>query len=249
MYNNHPNYSQPPQNGQGQKKQIINQWQGIGVVKPRGNSQQITFYPFQNGGGAIHFNICCTEYTGFNDEYGNPKFRQDTIPVTVRTNKTISVQMLQSIAPEMKVRVVGSWRNKTVNSKKTGQPMTINEVEAFVVEILEAPTMMQQYQQPQPQYQQPHQQRQYQEPQYQQPHQQPQFQQPQFQQPQYQEPQYQEPQPQYQPQYQPQALPQPQGGQRAPQYAKQTRQPSQIGPNDDLPPGNFGGPQVRDIDI
>lgn len=227
MYYNQQNNPQPQPSGQGQKKQIINQWQGIGVVKPRGNSQQITFYPFQNGGGAIHFNICCTEYAGFNDEYGNPKFRQDTIPVTVRTNKTISVQMLQSIVPEMKVRVVGSWRNKTVNSKKTGQPMTINEVEAFVVEILEAPTMMQQYQAPQPQYQHP-------QPQ---PHPQPQYQHPQ-------------PQPQYQPQYEPQYIPQPQGGQRAPQYAAPNRQQSQIGPNDDLPPGSFhGSPEVRDINL
>ena len=230
MYNNQQNNPQPQPSGQGQKKQIINQWQGIGVVKPRGNSQQITFYPFQNGGGAIHFNICCTEYAGFNDEYGNPKFRQDTIPVTVRTNTTISVQLLQSIVPEMKVRVVGSWRNKTVNSKKTGQPMTINEVEAFVVEILEAPTMMQQYQAPQPQYPQP---------QYH----------PQYPQPQYQQPQPQ-PQPQYPPQYQPQYPPQPQGGQRAPQYADPNRQQSQIGPNDDLPPGSFhGSPEVRDINV
>ena len=240
MYNYQQNNPQPQQNGQGQRKQIINQWQGIGVVKPRGNTQQITFYPFENGGGAIHFNLCCTEYAGFTDEYGNPKYRQDTIPVTVRTNKTISVQLLQSIYPEMKVRVVGSWRNKTVTSKKTGQPITINEVEAFVVEVLEAPTMMPQYQPPQPQYAEP-----------------PYSPRPQGAQiaPQYmkQQPvqsQYQQPQQQYSPQYQPQNPVPPQGGQRAPQYANPNRRPSQIGPNDDLPPGDFhGSPEVRDINV
>ena len=128
------------QGAQKPKREIINEWKGTGIVRPRsGNDQDpITFYPFQRGGGAIHITVACSEIVGA-DESGNAKQRTYYIPVNVLTNKNITQQQLQSVCAGMKVRVVGKLEPESYTSKKTGQKVTSLVVNAYVFEILQFP--------------------------------------------------------------------------------------------------------------
>lgn len=214
-----------PQGGNRQKKEIFNQWQATGVLRPVKEGTPLKFVPWKNG-GVLNALISIVEPIGV-DENGNPKTRKFTMKCSIKTNKNITAQQLQSIAPGTKVRIVArlileSYMDSS-QQRKTGIC-----ADAYVLEILEVP--MQNYQQPpqyQPQYGQYPQGQQMAQPQ------QPQYYPPQGQQqpaPQY--PAYpgypgypgqQIAQPQQPPQYQPQSQPQPQA--QPPQYYQPQGQP------------------------
>lgn len=257
MYNNYQGGAAPSTK---QKKEIINQFSGIGTVESRYKNGTIEVKQTAKG-ALVSFNLCIEEPTEQADEYGNPKMKKTWIPVVIYSNRLITVQMLQGIIPGTRLKILGTLKNNTYTDPTTQQPKSRLEVNAYFIQFLAQPNMQpaqtfapanpyqptpgQQYQQPiQPQYQQAAQ------PQYQQPAQ-PQYQQPT--QPQYQQaaqPQYQQPaQPQYQqqtapipPYYQPQG--QPQNGQfqqpaTPPQYANPTQQaPAQqtVQPGNNMPP-------------
>lgn len=216
----YPNYQNQSGQNNKPKKEKINVWEGVGIIRPRtANASEIQFYPFKNGGGVIHVFMKCSQPTGKTDESGQPRFKTVSVPVDVFTNATIQEQTLRNVIPGSKVKVVGELATQTFNDKQ-GQPRSQLVVNAFVFEIMESPmTSMPQYP-PQPQY----------------PQGMPQYP-PQYQpQPQYPQgmPQYQ-PQPQY-PQGMPQYPPQPQYPQGMPQYPPQpannpaqTQQPPQYG--------------------
>lgn len=116
----------------------INSVELLGTVQPRGRDQEIKFFQFNNGGGAIHISVLVTEDRGA-DEQGQPKQVNTYIPVSVYANKLISAEQLKSIRPGTKVRVVGRLASKTYDNKRTGQKSTSIEVDAFVFEVLEQP--------------------------------------------------------------------------------------------------------------
>lgn len=231
-----PYYNQ--NQGRTPKKQVINKWEGIGIVRPRSAQENdaLQFFAFPNGGGALHFSLLCTEITGA-DANGAPKTRTTYLPVKVYTNKNITEQQLRSIVSGMKLRCVGSLQHESYTSKKTGQKVSALVLNAYVIEILEAPMQGQyppqpygtQYPYPQPQQGGPAYQQPYPEPApgpQRAPAQAPQYQpQPQYGQAPAQGPQYQ-PQPQYgqAPAPAPQYQPQPQYGQ-APAQAPAQAQP------------------------
>lgn len=123
------------------KKQIINKWEGEGIVRPRSgnNDEQIKFYPFKNGGGAIHITVECSEMTGTADENGQPKVMTSYIPVNVMTNRLITQQQLMGICAGMKVHVVGKLQPESYTSRQTNQKVTRLVVNAFVFEVLQMP--------------------------------------------------------------------------------------------------------------
>lgn len=136
------------------RKEKINEWSGIGIVRPRsGNdNDEIRFFPFQKGGGVIHITVACTEPAQGADENGQPRMKISYIPVNVMTNKNILPENLQSIRPGMKVRVVGKLEPESYTSKKTGQKVTSLVVNAFVFEVLSQPQQMAAPQYGQPYY-------------------------------------------------------------------------------------------------
>lgn len=156
-YQNNPGgyQQQPYQQGQAQRgarKEKINEWCGVGIVRPKSANENdvIKFYPYKDkDGGIVNFNLKITEFTGTSDEYGNPRQRQTSVPVSVRTNKNITSQQLQSVVSGMKVRIVGRLELQSYKSTKTGMDVTALVVVAHVFEILEMPMQAaQQYQRP-----------------------------------------------------------------------------------------------------
>lgn len=127
--------------GKSPKKPIINQWTGEGIVRPRSNNDgdEIKFFPFQRGGGAIHFSLACTEEMPGADPNGQPKTQTAYIPVNVMTNKNITEDQLKSVVPGMRVRVVGRLAPESYTSKRTNAKVTTMSVSAFVFEILAMP--------------------------------------------------------------------------------------------------------------
>jgi single-stranded DNA-binding protein len=239
MYNNNPQsgypqggYSQNGNRPMRQKKEKINQWEGIGIVSARSQNQNqqepIRFFQFTGGGGAIHFNLKCIEYTGTMDANNQMRMRTTYIPVSVFTNKIITAQQLMNITPGMKVHIVGKLDIENYENKTTGQKKVSLIVNAYVFEILEMP-MQQAYGAPQP-YAVP--QQQYPQPQ--------QAYAPQAQPPQYGAPQYAPQQPQAPAYYQqPQQAQHPQGAQqpqRVPPYYQQASQPQAQAPQQPFPP-------------
>lgn len=137
-YNNQPGYGQDAQKP---KKEKVNEWVGVGIVRPRsGNDQDpIKFFPFQRGGGAIHITLACTEV--FNDASGAAKTRTAYVPVNVLTNGgKLDIPLVQSIRAGMKIRVVGKIEPESYTSKKTGQKVTSLVVNAYYLEILQQQT-------------------------------------------------------------------------------------------------------------
>lgn len=146
MYNNQNTGYNPngyPQNGQNrQRKAKINQWEGEGIIRPKSTNEQdpIKYWPSKTGnGGAIYATLKCTELTGQTDQNGQPKTTTAFVPITIWTNKNITPQMLQSLVPGMKVRVVGKLKNESYENKTTHQRVSSMVVNVFVLEILEMP--------------------------------------------------------------------------------------------------------------
>lgn len=127
--------------GQRQRKEIINKWEGIGVVRSRSRdgNEPVKIQQFQNGGAAINVNVVVSEFTGKSDENGNPKYKTTSIPVNVYTNKNITVQTLQAVCPGCKVHVVGSLAVESYQNKETNQFTSKIVANAFVFEIMEQP--------------------------------------------------------------------------------------------------------------
>ena len=134
MYNNYQQEQQTPK----QKKQKVNEVTLVGVIRPRSSNENepFKFYPFKDGGGAIHVNLKVTENM---DSPQGPKARTVSIPVDIYTNKAISQQALTSLIPGTTVKIVGSLSNNSYESKKTGQRQTILVVRAFILEVLQMP--------------------------------------------------------------------------------------------------------------
>lgn len=141
--------------GRAPKKPVTNKWEGEGIVRSRtGNDQdEIKFYPFKNGGGAIHIAVAVSKESTEPDDQGRPKIVTTYVPVSVMTNRNINDAQLRAVRPGMKVHVVGELQAESYVSKQTNQRVTRLAVNAFVFEVLEMP--QQAYQgayQPQPQY-------------------------------------------------------------------------------------------------
>lgn len=240
MYNQ--NGPANPQGGNRPKKEIINQFQGTGILRSRKENEPLKFIPWKTG-GVLNAYLKTSENIGV-DEYGNPKVKNTSVPVKIITNKNITSQQLQSLVAGTKVHVVGrleleSWDDKQTNARRS--QLVVN---VYVLDILEVP--MQNYQpgpqqtyypgQPMPQQYPPQGQPQY-VPNPPQGGQQPYYPGQPMPQPQYQgQPQYSGQQPvpqQYPPQGQPQYVPnQPQGGQQPPWYQPGVQEQG----IDDLPP-------------
>lgn len=145
-YNNY-NQSGVPQGGfpQSEKKKkepAVNKCEFTGIVRPRGNYQEVKINQLPNGAASAKFTLDCREFLGQNDENGIPKMRSTFVPVTMWTNKNITVQQLQGIVPGMRMHIVGRWSNQHYKDRN-GQERNFTEVEAYVLEVLD---------QPQPQY-------------------------------------------------------------------------------------------------
>ena len=141
MYNN-PQQGGGPQGGRAPKKPVTNECKLEGIVRPRSSNDQdqIKFFPFPEGGGVIHISLEVQELSGTDPQTGQPRYVTTFVPVNIITNRIITQQLLQTICPGMRVRIVGSLRYKGFISKKTGQKMPGTlEVNAFVCEILSAP--------------------------------------------------------------------------------------------------------------
>ena len=223
-------YNQRSGNPQGgkQKKEIFNQWQATGVLRALKESEPLKFTPWQNG-GVLNGLLVVMEPIGV-DENGQPKVRKFSMKVSIKTNKNITAQQLQSLVSGTKVRVVSRLVYESYTDRNQQQVTKIC-ADVYVLEVLEVP--MQNYQQPyyQPQVPTP------QPPQYQ----------PQY--PPQAPPQYQPQPPQYQPQYSPQAQSQPQAQpQYPPQYPPQVppyyQQPAYGQGQSPMPPP----PSIRDVD-
>ena len=121
-------------------KPVLNQWKGEGIIKARsGNDNDpIRFFPFTNGGGAIHATLVVAQ-AGAPDPNGQPRIRNTYIPISVMANKNITAEQLQNIQPGTRVRVVGELRTETYTSKKSGQKTSTLVVNAFVFEIISLP--------------------------------------------------------------------------------------------------------------
>lgn len=118
----------------------INEVSLEGIVCPRSTNEndEIRFYPFQRGGGAIHISLIVSKVTG-GDGNGQPRTKTAYIPVDVVTNSKITVELLRSVRPGMRVRVVGElWTNQYENPR-TGQKVSKLAVSAFFFEILAMP--------------------------------------------------------------------------------------------------------------
>lgn len=126
--------------GQAPRKQKINEWTGEGIVRPRSGNDgdEIRFFPFQRGGGAIHITVACTEQYGAS-ENGQPKEQTSYVPVNVITNSRITEEQLKGVCAGMRVRVVGKLTPESYTSKRTGQKVTTLVVNAFVFEVLAMP--------------------------------------------------------------------------------------------------------------
>lgn len=127
--------------GKAPKRNKINEWTGEGIVRPRSGNDgdEIKFFPFQRGGGAIHISLACTEQLPGADENGQPKTQTAYVPVNVMTNKNITENQLRSVTPGMRVQVVGRLAPESYTSKRTGQKVTTLVVNAFVFQILAMP--------------------------------------------------------------------------------------------------------------
>lgn len=140
MNNNY--YSGSPQGGtpRTQKKDVFNQWQAIGILRSRSTDENepLKFIPWKNGGGVVNANLKITEQIGV-DENGQPKTRKTSVPVSIKTNKNITAQQLQSIMSGTKVRVVGRIQLETYESKSTNSRKTTLVADVYVLEILEVP--------------------------------------------------------------------------------------------------------------
>ncbi len=132
------NGGQPSQRGGSRARTPkINEWQGEGIVKTRfaSEGEQIRFYPFRNGGGAIHITVVVTEQ--YTDLGGAQRSRTTYVPVNVTTNANITQQQLQSVQPGMRVRVIGRLGIETYTSRRTNEKESTMVVNAFGFEILD----------------------------------------------------------------------------------------------------------------
>ena len=132
------NYEQ--RGGKRPSKPIINKWEGEGIVRSRSanDSEDIKFFAFPKGGGAIHISLECSEINRA-DANGQPRVTTSYIPVNVFTNKLITEQQLRAVRQGMKVHVVGKLQPESYTSKKTGNNVTTMVVNAYVFENLEMP--------------------------------------------------------------------------------------------------------------
>lgn len=123
-----------------QKEEPVNKVQLIGTILPKSSNENdpITFYPFRNGGGAVHCNLKVSEYTGA-DENGNPKYINTYIPIDITVNKIIPAATLQGLVSGMKVKVVGTLRIQSYEKKGTQQKVSTLCVKVYSLNILEAP--------------------------------------------------------------------------------------------------------------
>ena len=123
-----------------QKEEPVNKVQLIGTILPKSSNPNdpITFYPFRNGGGAVHCNLKVSEYTGA-DENGNPKYINTYIPIDITVNKIIPAATLQGLVSGMKVNVVGTLRIQSYERKSTQQKVSTLCVKVYSLNILEAP--------------------------------------------------------------------------------------------------------------
>ncbi len=126
-------------NASNKKQEKVNQWVGVGIIRPRSanKSDPINFVPFRNGGGVINADLAITQPAGL-DENGMPKMKNVSIPISIKTNKNITAQQLQSIVNGMKVRVVGPMEPETYTNKKTGQLVSSLVCNAYVFEVIDS---------------------------------------------------------------------------------------------------------------
>lgn len=122
------------------KENPVNKCEFTGYAKTRGNYPEIRVNELPNGGASVKFTLECREFTGSSDENGNPKCRTTYVPVSVWANKIISVAMLRSVVPGMKIHVIGRWSNQHFKDRN-GQDRNFTECEAYVLDILETPQM------------------------------------------------------------------------------------------------------------
>ena len=138
-----------------QKKEEINKVQLTGYIVPRSSNEndKIQFYPFKNGGGAVHCNIKVIQYTGQADENGQPRYKTTYVPLDINVNKVISAATLQGLVSGMKVRVVGELRLQSYEQKTTREKKTSLVVAVYILEVLQMPMHVQAFQPMQPAYQ------------------------------------------------------------------------------------------------
>lgn len=133
---NYQNAGQAPARKPAKVKTNI--WEGEGVIRPRSKNinDPIKFYESKTGaGGVIFANMEINEYTGRNDQNGQPIYRKTSVPINVNTNKEISDGLLHSLVSGMTVHAVG--RLKIESYQKDGQMVSKLVVDVFVLRIVE----------------------------------------------------------------------------------------------------------------
>lgn len=139
-------YSQGYQGGgqsryrQGQKEEVINKWQGIGIIRAKSADPNAPIQCYSKDGakGVIHAKLIVQKDSGRRDNAGNPVISKDEFSLDIWTNKNVSIQMLQNIIPGTKVRVVGELHKKHYQDRN-GVWQTDVVIEAYVLEILATP--------------------------------------------------------------------------------------------------------------
>lgn len=126
------------QQGGGRRPEPENEFKGVGLAQSRGKDKPIVYYPFANGGGAIHINLQISKDTGKFNEQGQPMVTRTFIPVNIFVNKVIPEQMIKSIQVGTKIRIVGELRSVPKKDRNDNQYTSL-EVNAFVLQILEQP--------------------------------------------------------------------------------------------------------------
>lgn len=218
------NYNNKRQDGQSaypDLDNVVNYVNLLGTVKARTREEEssgIRYYPFQNGGGAIHFTLVVVETRSNRQGGTTASTMYITINAYANVNYGMRPEYIQSIRPGMKIRVEGKLKMTTRRNQQGGTPQWSPEVDADKIRIIEMQAVPQTNS--------------------------PQFgpggyiQYPQPQQPQQYQPQYTQ---QYQPQYGQQPAVQ-QGGYPAPQgYQQGYQQQPQYGPAPSKGQGAQGG--------
>ena len=138
MYNNSNQGYPEGYQASRKKREVINEIKVTGIVRGiNEQDQQLKITPFENGKYGMLFKVVTTEDDGA-DRNGQPKVHHETFNVAVTSNKSITLEMLQSIQVGSRVSVVGPFRTRSYIDK-SGQAKSIREIKPFVIKDIMPP--------------------------------------------------------------------------------------------------------------
>ena len=128
------------QNNGSPRKEIINQWQGVGVLRAKSTDPNapLRFYSKDGVTGVLHAKIVVTQNSRNKDQNGDAIITKDEFSLDAWTNTKISFNMLRNMQQGTKVRVVGEAHKKHYQDRN-GAWQTDFVINAYVLEILATP--------------------------------------------------------------------------------------------------------------